>query len=818
MNRYFIHLAEKRACEKKLTGGKGANLAKLYQLGFNVPFAFILSSRVFKKMIKNTEGEQFFTLQKLPEKVKSDLKILFNKIDGPLAVRSSVVGEDSCDASHAGQLDSFLHITNYEQLITAVLKCYSGILNQRFVTYRKKWDKSEKLKYLSSLSMAVIIQKMISAKTAGVAFSANPMTGHPCIIIEATVGLGEKLAAGHINPDRYLLYPELTLIEQHLVDPSKPVLTPSQIEELGKIVKKISALLNKPQDVEWAWDGSTFHILQSRPITAVTGKPVYSNRLVSDMTPGLIKDLVWSTNLLDMTTNVFGRIFTYVYGPNQIDFHDLIKKINSRVYINITFLADVFEKIGLPINYFDSLLRDEKPIIRYPVFSPRVVKTSLRFILFLTQHSMIKNRLQNFIHYHDARLNEFRKQEWKNFNYDSLLQRIQRLRKYHRKTQWYMWIGAMNMTIRNRLLKKYVNRFVPEVNPDNLISGLIGLKSLEPNQKIYELANLARRLDLTSLSDSFASFTDHLQQSLEGQTFLKKFYEFLDHYGHLSMNGTDFSMTPWIENPMTILQAISRQLESPAPIGKSLKAAERERATLKVRQKLTFWRRYIFNGLLHSTIAYLKLREKLSLFMSEDSYQMRRIYLTLGDQLVKQNVLQNRDDIFHLSFSELKELVTRKSRNFDYKKIVEQRKLKIAADAVITPSEVICEDEISLIQRENKEWLQGISGSAGWVRGYARVISDPSDVRVHLSRKDILIVPFTDVGWTPLFPSIGGIVAETGGQLSHSAIIAREYGLPAVLSVKNATKLIKEGQKLTIDGNTGRVYLTHLDIAEKNHE
>lgn len=382
MSRYLIQLSEKRACQEKLTGGKGANLAKLYHLGFNVPPAFIISSRVFRKMIKKTDGEQLFILRELPEKIKLDLQKIQHTIDWPLAVRSSVVGEDSIDTSHAGQLDSFMPITNNDQLIAAVQKCYAGVLNKRFITYRKKWEQKGKFKRSVPLSMSIIIQKMISAKAAGIAFSANPITGQPGIIIEAISGLGEKLAAGRITPDRYRLNPELKLVEQHPQDSSTPVLSLAQIEELGKIIKKISAMFQAPQDVEWAWDGQSFHILQSRPITTITAKPVYSNRLVSEMTPGLIKNLVWSTTLLDMTTNVFGRIFTYIYGPNDINFHHLIKKIHSRVYVNITFLADIFEKVGLPINYFDSILRDEKAINRYSKFSLRVVKISLHFIFF----------------------------------------------------------------------------------------------------------------------------------------------------------------------------------------------------------------------------------------------------------------------------------------------------------------------------------------------------------------------------------------------------------------------------------------------------
>jgi len=223
--------------------------------------------------------------------------------------------------------------------------------------------------------------------------------------------------------------------------------------------------------------------------------------------------------------------------------------------------------------------------------------------------------------------------------------------------------------------------------------------------------------------------------------------------------------------------------------------------------------RMLFDRLLASTITYIDLRERTSLFMSEDSYQMRRIFLALADHLVARGDLDQHDDIFCLTYDELRGLVEGKLEANTIRVLVTTRKTEMEADAQVELPDTICGDHVPThpsLPIEGQEYLVGISGSSGRAQGYARIVLEPAEAPITLTRSDILVVPFTDVGWTPLFSGIGGIVAETGGQLSHTSIVAREYGLPAVVSVKKATHLIRDGQPITVDGDTGRVYLKHI--------
>ena len=214
-----------------------------------------------------------------------------------------------------------------------------------------------------------------------------------------------------------------------------------------------------------------------------------------------------------------------------------------------------------------------------------------------------------------------------------------------------------------------------------------------------------------------------------------------------------------------------------------------------------------------STITYIDLRERTSFLMSEEGYQMRRIFLALADHLIAQGDLDERNDIFYLTYDELRQLVEGKLGADKAREKVSSQKAEMEADARIDLPDTICGDHVpthAIQPAESQECLVGIRGSSGLAQGYARVILDPANAPVTLTRDDILVVPFTDVGWTSLFSGIGGIVAETGGQLSHTSIVAREYGLPAVVSVRKATHLICDGQPITVDGDRGRVYLNHV--------
>jgi pyruvate,water dikinase len=239
----------------------------------------------------------------------------------------------------------------------------------------------------------------------------------------------------------------------------------------------------------------------------------------------------------------------------------------------------------------------------------------------------------------------------------------------------------------------------------------------------------------------------------------------------------------------------------------------REKEVRAIRLRLKGMRRILFDRLMSSTAHYMKLREGTSLIMSEETYLMRCALMNIASNLLEEARLAEPSDIFFLYHDELRDFLTEKLSDEEAKRCIASRKIEMERDASFNPPEVIRGESPAPdlhTATQEKDFLEGIRGSPGRIQGKARIVLDPMTVSGELGADDILVVPFTDVGWTPLLPGIGGIIAETGGQLSHTSIIAREYGLPAVVSVREATRRIKNGQPVTIDGDKGRVYLRHI--------
>jgi pyruvate,water dikinase len=440
-----------------------------------------------------------------------------------------------------------------------------------------------------------------------------------------------------------------------------------------------------------------------------------------------------------------------------------------------------------------------------------------RIALLIIRYGWIARRAERFIAIHEERMKRYRETDWTGGRPSALMAEIKGLRALHGETQWYMWLTAVSMTARKRMLSKFVKRHAPGTEPVSLLAGYGGLKSLEPNRELGRIATDMMSIDAglaAVLEDGDdATMRARLEGTPGGKDVIDAFDRFMFRYGHLSTSGTDFTVSPWAENPDVIWRSIGKMAIEPEKEGVRDVSAEREKARSEVTGRLNWLRRIYFDRLLAGTVTYLKLRERASFLMSEDAYQMRRLYLALGEDLVASGDLVKPDDIFFLEFAELEELLAKALDSAIARERIKAREAMMEIDARIDLDDVICgEGEFltPLSPPEGLTHLDGITGSAGVARGYARIVRDPSRAGSDLSKEHVLVVPFMDIGWTPLFSAIGGIVAETGGQLSHSAIVAREYGLPAVVSVKGATRILKDGHPVTVDGNRGRVYLGHV--------
>ena len=836
MSQYIISLNRKKASAHhvNLCGGKASNLIKLKRFGFRVSSGFVITTNAFDqffyKSLPHFSQEEYPFDPENCKKISKQIMSLdfppkfihlimknFHKINGKVAVRSSMVGEDSSFKSFAGLLDTYLNIEK-NQLLPAIKKCFASLFQDNLFQYMDRKSKVPEVSEQNTLSMAVIVQKMVDAKAAGVAFSADPFNGRQCVIIEAAQGLGESVVRGKVNSDRYLLDESGELIEIKACFPNKPVLKRKQIYQLAYTVKEIASKMGSPQDIEWAWDGNEFFFLQTRPITSLTGKHIYSNKLVSDMAPGLVKPLFWSTNASSFTTNVFGQIFNELIGPNSIDFCRITKKIHSRVYTDVTFFGELLHRIGLPSNFFETIIREEKAERTRPSLNIKLMWNLLyRITPFIWKYSRKANEIERFIKKQNLELDFFRNADWSDIPVKEKLKSFEHLIELHKKAQWNIFIAALNMSIRNKMMTKMVKKHAPDVQSNDLIRGLMGLKGLEPNRQIQKLSVKVRNLEEKVIHQLIDKNDREIRQTLtktdQGKKIISEVDSFLEKYGFLSPNSTNFTETPWIEDPTIIWSAIAAAALNPKKTFDRHVIKVRLQAKDQVLKKLNWCQKIFFNRLLDSTIRYINLREQVSMLLSEDSYQMRRITLSLADHYIKDGLFKEKDDIYFLSFNELKKLAENNFKTTELKKIIELRKSELEEDSRLELDSIICGDQITpcyKIPLKKQTYLTGICGSSGFIHGYAYVVQDPSEVHKLLNENDILVVPYIHVGWTPLFSTVGGIVAETGGQLSHASIVAREYGLPAVVSVKNAMRLIKNNQPITLDANKGKIYMKQL--------
>ena len=832
MGRHVVSLDSKSALEEQQAGGKGASLAWLRSVGFQVPPGFVVTTSAFEGMlaalgIEVSSGNETWAADELervrqriaawpiPHGLAAQVGSAYQGL-GSVAVRSSMVGEDAVDASFAGQLDTVLTVQGLDAVLDALKRCWASFFNWRLLQYLHQRQSAGQPAAPRRPAMAVVVQQMVDAKAAGVAFSADPLTGQRNVIIEAAPGLGEAVVQGLVQPDRYVVDTRNVLAEAMLMDKGKPVLDEDSTLRLAGLVRDAAGRRGCPQDIEWAWNGTSFYLLQCRPITSLAGKAVYSNRMVSEMVPGLIKPLVWHTNTMSIMGNVFGRIFGEVLGDDTIDYRTIVRRIHSRIYVNATLLGSLFERLGMPANFFEMMTRDETAQRRRPKLGLGNVGAVARVLRFAWRNSSIVDEGKGFVQRHDRDLDPFRRAVLADLQPVELLNRYQQLAEMHGETQWFVFIGAMNMNVRNRIITRLAERHAPDVVPSDLIRGLVGLKALEPNQELQKLGAQAAALDSQTqsvlLGGDDRAIRQHLSASEQGQALARSVDAFMEQYGFLSSCGTDFSGVSWVEDPRVIWQCIGRTAASKVEHRAEDLAAIRETARQRVRRALDPLHRLLFDRLLASIVALMDLREQVSLLMSEDAYQMRRIFLALGDYLVGRGDLAQGDDIFYLTYEQLVQLVNGELEPTRAREIIHANKAEMEQDARILPPDTVCGEHVPAYPPslpEGQEYLVGIRGSSGVASGRACIVLEPSQAPVGLTPDDILVVPFTDVGWTPLLAGIGGIVAETGGQLSHTAIVAREYGLPAVVSVKQATQLIQQGCQVTVDGDNGRVYLGH---------
>ncbi|EQC2099969.1 rifamycin-inactivating phosphotransferase [Listeria monocytogenes] len=867
MKPYVLKFQEIQPHSEALVGGKGMNLGVCSNIdGVRVPTGFCLTTEAYQRTFaENNEFKQLLqrlsslktsdmdaireiseTIRTLiqhtqiPSEITSDMDAALLDVGGyemPFAVRSSATAEDLPHTSFAGQHDTYLNIIGRDALLQHISMCWASLFTERAIIYRiqNQFDHHK-------VQLAVVIQQMIFPEASGILFTADPITSNrKSLSIDASFGLGEALVSGLVSADSYTVQ-ENTITNKIIAtkklaiyslkeggtetrpleksQQTKQTLTDQQILQLAKLGRKIEAYFGKPQDIEWCLAEGIFYIVQSRPITTLypipevsePGNRVYISVAHQQMMTDAMKPLGLSFYLMTTPATMYtagGRLFVDIT-------QSLSAKVSRDMMVNSLGQSDPLIKDALltVINKKGFLppLPTEENLNQAPISGKPPVRgipdSSSVFELVQNSENSIKSLKQTIETKNGSDLFDFIVEDLEElkrvlFNPTS----IDAIMAGMDASAWlnehiYQWLGEKNVADK-----------LSESAPNNITSQM-GLELLDVADVIRPYPIVRAYLEQTKNPD----FLNELATLDGGAETRKALGEYLQKYGMRCAGEIDLTKTRWIENPLTLIPLILSNIKNFEPGASMHKFAQGEKEAFDKEHEILRRLQELPDGeqkametkekidILRHFIGY---REYPKYGMINRYFIYKLAFLRASEQLVNNGVLQNKEDIYFLYFEELREVV--RTGHVDYE-LINARKRDFTTFEKLTPPRILTSDGEMIngkYKRENlhKDAILGLPVSSGTVEGRARIILNME--KVDLEDGDILVTAYTDPSWTPAFVSIKGLVTEVGGLMTHGAVIAREYGLPAVVGVENATTIIKDGQQIRINGTEG--YIEILD-------
>lgn len=861
MSHLVLGFHEMEKTQLLLVGGKGLNLGELAKIqGIQVPEGFCVTTAGFQKAIKQNETFQALLDQlamlkvedrdqigeisrkirhtimevEIPSNVVKEVTRYLSRFgdEHAYAVRSSATAEDLPYASFAGQQDTYLNIIGKEAILQHISKCWASLFTERAVIYRMQNGFDHRQVYSS-----VIIQRMVFPQASGILFTADPITSNRKLLsIDAGFGLGEALVSGLVSADCYkvqngqiidkrIAAKKLAIYgrkqggtESKQIDPDQQMsqtLTDGQILQLERIGRQIETHFGQPQDIEWCLADDTFYIVQSRPITTLYPIPeandqenhVYLSVGHQQMMTDPLKPLGLSFYLLITPApmrKAGGRLFVDVAPrlTTRVGRETLLNSLGSDPLIKgalMTVIERDFIKL-LPNDQTAPIpdRRNTDIMAQFendPTIVSDLIKRSQTSIEELKQNIQAKSGLDLF---------------------DFILEDIQQLKKILFDPQsTAVFMAAINAT---SWINENMNEWLGEKNAADTLSLSV------PNNITSEMG--LALMDVADVIRPYPEVIDYLEHAKEdnfldelvkfdgGRETRDAIYDFLSKYGMRCTGEIDITRTRWSEKPMTLVPVILKNIKNFEPNAGNRKFEQGRRVALEKEQELIERLKLLPDGeqkaketkrmigLIRNFIGY---REYPKYGIVSRYFVYKQALLKEAEQLVQAGVIHEKEDIYYLTFEELHEAA--RTKKID-DQIISIRKDEYKLYEKLTPPRVITSDGEIITGEYKRENLPanaivGLPVSSGVIEGRARVILNMENA--NLEDGDILVTSFTDPGWTPLFVSIKGLVTEVGGLMTHGAVIAREYGLPAVVGVENATGLIKDGQQIRVHGTEGYI-------------
>ncbi|MHC6630292.1 rifamycin-inactivating phosphotransferase [Streptomyces globosus] len=846
-------------------GGKAAHLGTLSRIeGVRVPAGFCVTTAAFRRIVAQSPrvGDMLDRLSQVDPDDRGAIGALSARIRRTIektavpddiaaavtralarsgehaayAVRSSATAEDLPTASFAGQHDSYLNVVGPAAVLRHISRCWASLFTERAVAYRRRGGIDHR-----TVDMAVVVQQMAFPHASGVLFTADPVTGNrKAATIDAGFGLGEALVSGLVNPDvltvrdgkvvarktaakhRALTASPAGGTHEVAVPPrqqEQPALTDAQALQLVELGRRIEAHFGRPQDIEWCLVDDGFRIVQSRPITTLFPVPqrgdrddrIYVSVGHAQMMTDPMKPLgysMWQLTAMVPMHEAGGRLF--------VDVTQRLASPASRAVLldalgkGDPLVRDALETV-LDRGGFAPPLPPSAPGAGGPPpgggGAPDPVETDPALVTGLIERSRASLaalerdiRTKSGPALFDFLLEAF--EEHKRLLADPLSMQVVTAGM---EATWWLndrleeWLGEKNAADTLTLSA-----------PDNITSEM-GLALLDVADVIRPLPEVVAFLH--EVQDE--GFLDGLAKLPGGPEARDAIESYLDRYGMRCVGEIDITRPRWRERPGTLLPVILDHVRTFEP-GAAERRFElgRQKAHRKAQDVLTRLRALPDGDrkaeetqrMIDRVRTFIGYREYPKYAIVSRYFVYKQALLQEAERLVRAGVLADREDVFHLTFQEFHDVV-RSGRPVD-PRLVRQRREAFRAHHALTPPRVLTSDGEALTGSYRREdvpagALAGVAVSAGTVEGRARVVLDVADAE--LEPGDILVTAFTDPSWSPLFVRIAGLVTEVGGLMTHGAVIAREYGLPAVVGVERATRLIRDGQRIRVHGTDGYV-------------
>jgi rifampicin phosphotransferase len=810
-----------------LVGGKGAALGELWGVGdVRVPDGFCVTTDAFRRALDGVDldggaGEvrEAIEAATIPEEVAVAIVGSLVRLgeETPCAVRSSATAEDLPTASFAGQQDSYLDVRGADAILAGVRRCWASLFTDRAVAYRERNGFDHR-----AVRMAVVVQRMVFPTAAGVLFTADPLTGNREVAsIEAVRGLGEALVSGQVSADVFKVrdgrVTEVATVEE-------PVLTDAQAVELARLGRRIEAHFGRPQDIEWCLDDGGFQIVQSRPITTLFPIPaaaddanhVYVSVGHQQMMTDPMKPLglsLWQMTAAREMAEAGGRLFVDVTRElgSAAGRAGRLKMLGKSDPLIWDALETVLER-----GDFVPEIADEDPA-KMPLMggAPTTIEADPAIVAELIEENQasIATLRREIGGRSGAALFDFIREDIEVGKERLFDPRGLQVIMAGMQAGWWLnenleeWLGERNAA-----------DVLAQSAPGN-VTAEMGLALLDVADAVRphpEVVAFLQRVEDEGAGGE--DFLDELPALAGGEAARLAIDEFLATYGMRCVGEIDITRPRWAERPTTLVPMILGNVRNFEPGAGARRFEQGREEAARKEKELVARLRALPDGeekaaeterMVERLRAFAGYREYPKYGKVSRDFAYKRALMREAERLANAGVLGEPEDAFYLRFEELQEVVRHGRADAG---LIRRRKEEFRAYEALVPPRVLTSEGEMLFGAYRRDGapagaLIGQPVSTGTIEGRARVVLDLADA--DLEPGDILVTRFTDPSWTPAFVAIAGLITEVGGLMTHGAVIAREYGLPAIVGVEDATGRIEDGRRIRLNGTDG--YVEFLD-------